>query len=764
MSEALAPVFAERDSSRSQRDELWGSSHLPLHDGHRLNHQTDSFCEEWSHFVGDEETSNNGGYAGCGNQLHDGTTQATAVSTAPPPTTTEHNTVVLELPPQLHPAVSESMKRISSCYFSIHSTSTSNVAGLNRRNGSLADIFSFLDCQDFDEASLGSASKHPSNASLSDYSGRWSGALVEDLLYHDILMTLFGYLDIDSLAAFSETARRPNFEVFYYLQLQLQRALLPSTAEDHGLSPIAGTTHLARLARTDYTTAEQVVQGYLDSNTSLQQMPLRHSLEYIRQVLMRRNVLKNAIGMDGIQLQEQHQQHTGQDASLFKGAALLIALIGAASFMNSDAMMHVDSFMPPAAELPNMLFRVGFVGSLMSAVRSFATRASHHNSESQSHNNSRGGDMQQPAALMKQQAEQFANNMMSIFAALSDDTGEKQGESQQQTMTSSVHAVMIRMMRTAYATASGQVGNHGRPVQRRSRSMLLSPNPYDHLPPTLEEKEGNVDEPLWSNQQLPCASAGGCSCSSPEQGLTDSDENFDETNLNKPAILLKETQTEEPERKVPTGCVGAYKRATSQATTKLVEFVKDERLRKYKNMDDDEQRRLGTALLDACASDDGLENVKSIILGGIDVEDFYVASDGTETSALHAAAFHGSSSVLAYLCLGLEDEYDKDDSVDTTRCNDGGLCQVNLRDPNGWTALHFAAGTNSTECIRILAQHGADLTIEAANGYTPLQWANRLQNKAVAEELRQILSKQKDGQKKKPLIFPRFLFATTRTH
>lgn len=51
-------------------------------------------------------------------------------------------------------------------------------------------------------------------------------------------------------------------------------------------------------------------------------------------------------------------------------------------------------------------------------------------------------------------------------------------------------------------------------------------------------------------------------------------------------------------------------------------------------------------------------------------------------------------------------------------------------------AMHFAAGSNSVEAVRILSAHGADLSIEAVNGYTPLQWAMRLQNKEVAEELR----------------------------
>ena len=64
------------------------------------------------------------------------------------------------------------------------------------------------------------------------------------------------------------------------------------------------------------------------------------------------------------------------------------------------------------------------------------------------------------------------------------------------------------------------------------------------------------------------------------------------------------------------------------------------------------------------------------------------------------------------------------------------IAVMNLKDANGWTAMHFAAGANSVEAVRILVQHGAAQSVEAANGYTPLQWAVRLQNQEVAEELR----------------------------
>jgi SH3-like domain-containing protein len=170
----------------------------------------------------------------------------------------------------------------------------------------------------------------------------------------------------------------------------------------------------------------------------------------------------------------------------------------------------------------------------------------------------------------------------------------------------------------------------------------------------------------------------------------------------------------------------------ARANTRVVDMVKARRKARFLELPELEQQLLASDLIDACCSDESFAVVRDFVQvrGSVDVEGFYVGSDGTETCALHAAAFHGSCRALELLCSGINES-------DSTQ--DGGLCNVNMKDSNGWTAMHFAAGANSVEAVRILAKHGADLSIEAANGYTPMQWAVRLQNEKVAEELRQLV-------------------------
>jgi ankyrin repeat protein len=112
----------------------------------------------------------------------------------------------------------------------------------------------------------------------------------------------------------------------------------------------------------------------------------------------------------------------------------------------------------------------------------------------------------------------------------------------------------------------------------------------------------------------------------------------------------------------------------------------------------------------------------------VPVDHFHVGLDGNGSCALHTAAFNGACRVLEFLVQGV-DPYGRDD---------GGLADVNIRDSNNWTAMHFCAGANSVDSVRILASNGAQLALEANNGYTPFHWAQRLSNHEVANELQRL--------------------------
>jgi len=467
------------------------------------------------------------------------------------PRSSSRKSMHFDMPPQLHPACSAGVRRVSSCYFSIASSND---------NQSMLDLLS-PPPGDGHGALTSSENKikienKPINDSV-------------DLFYHDILMQVFTFLDPNSLLSFSETSRRPNFEVFYFLQLQLQQALLldknkenfnvdddtnriPERTENYSASI------LSRVARSDMGKARELVEAYQDSNSTLGTMPLSYSLAYVRYYLLRKGFHK--------------------------------------MFSNNSNW-----------------------------------------DETYDYNRSGGVQSRQPL-------------LIDPYAHLPSQQGSDDASSE---------------------------GDNG------------------------EEKKGCDDDE--NNNQLAM------------EQLT---ETADFTNST-------------ADHKVPSGCVGAYLRVIHKAADFVSSQIKAKRKSIFESLSSEEQRQRSLEFLSVCSSNNTIDRVKEMI-SVMDVNRFYIGNDGTETCALHTAAFNGADKVVEFLCAGID--------LQDSRL-DGGLCDVNAKDINGWTALHFAAGANSVEAVRVLAHHGSMLNVEAQNGYTPLAWSARLSNEGVAEELRELMSR-----------------------
>jgi len=488
---------------------------------------------------------------------------------------------VLFFPKQLHPAVSIGMKRVSSCYFSQGS------------DESVADLLSQFGDDSTEEAK---------DCAL--------------LLFHDVLTNVFTFLDASSLAAFSQTARRPNFEVFYFFQLQLQRALLvnPNPTHHDQLASIAGVSCLNRLATLDLKQAQETVDDYLQSNSTLRTMPLSHSVAYLRHVLQRHGFQTHFLAQNSNNVAPSHA---------LASAALFVTVVGTASLMAGD----VDAV--------GQLFRVGFVGGLVKVV------------SDREQMRETAGQMARTVQNSLRQPRKFPRNLYEIREMMSANNVSK-------------------------------------------REALLS-NPYDHLPPEEERLESKEEE-----------------------------------------ALLEE---DERDRRLPSGCVGAYSRVVQKATYHITRIVKERRKARFLALSSEEQRQISLSFLEACSSDQSLPLVEEMV-DKVDVDGYYMGADGSETCCLHTAAFHGASRVLEFLCRGIDDSDGK--------C-DGGLVDVNGLDGNGWTALHFAAGANAVEAVQVLARHGAELSIEANNGYTPLQWAIRLSNEEVVDALKDLIARSHEN-------------------
>ena len=267
---------------------------------------------------------------------------------------------LLNLPPNLSStsglAPVGGMRRVSSCYFSI----ASNLSADN--NSPLTSFHSPNPSYHNTSSSATFAASHHYDALSFD------GRTTSNYLLHDVLMNVFSFLDAQSLASFSETAKRPNFEVFYFLELQLQRALLvgdncgfdngeggEDENEGEAISSfegsIAGTGVISRLASLDSTLAREIVQTYLDSNTSIHALPLSHSIAYFRQLLLRnRNKVTVKNSSSSTATAAAIPENMAKNA---RNMAILFTFVGAAYMQSQGDVPAMMPTMPDPSEVLN---------------------------------------------------------------------------------------------------------------------------------------------------------------------------------------------------------------------------------------------------------------------------------------------------------------------------------------------------------------------------------------------------------------------------
>ena len=530
---------------------------------------------------------------------------------------------------------------------------------------------------------------------------------IADVLYHDIMMSVLSYLPASDLAAYSTAGVRPNFDVSYYLRLQLEGAIqTAATAEATGTATAAaarsaanGSGVLGRLARLDLGCAEDLVDRYVRGEV--------------------RGGPGAGAGPDAalLALQERMSHATltekGAAAScaafslavLGKGAATTFSLMASST---AAAAASSDHLLPPQAAL------LGMAGFGIAATRYAAERAV-QKQHAEGVDGAGAGAVHSGAEGGRDgAASRMAKKMQAILMTLPSHGEEGKGLLPLQIVERLAGRQFRGTASTGDSEGEGQaeeLAGEGRRDKwtRQAASTPFSANPYEHL----------------EDEHLAGAAAGGRGTGDRTNALDDGE--------GKSQDISDGPERAGPmgRRRRPSGCIGAYAQVLRMATEAAADRIRTARREAFARLPAEEQARHTSTLIDACASDANLEMVQDLVRNvGIDVNGFHVGSDGiTETCILHTAAFNGATEVVRFLCSGIDER-------DPSR--DGGLCDVDLVDENGWTALHFAAGADSVETVRVLASFGVRMTIEAANGYTPYHWAERLSNTDVADELRRL--------------------------
>ncbi|KAL7521521.1 hypothetical protein ACHAWX_006191 [Stephanocyclus meneghinianus] len=620
------------------------------------------------------------------------------------------------------------LRRVSSCYFSI----CSNISSEENHPNSFASTSANDSRVNSPTCEMAIAANMES---LDDTANciPTAAAAVADFLYHDILMSVFSYLDASSLAAFSETAKRPNFECFYFLELQLQRALLRGTTsrsgadavgDEDGLCFIAGTGVISRLATMDESKAREIVQTYLDSNSSIHAMPLSHSLAYLRQVFRQH-------GLPNMKLRIPYRPNVpvpvldNQTAkNTARNVALLFTFLGAASYMHGAAEMPDPSDVINAenvAALRDALLKMGLAGGVLKTMKEAASKTV-----------KAGGEVgRNPRAESSSFIEVDHVNHSVNEAALSTPRHSSMGSLED--LTQMLPAKIASRLCNAFSgsasapsklvtnanvdseqkeeidvddrwkISSSKRGQRSRRSHSTSlaREAIFEGNAEDYTKSTLATQMDEADTPATNSAQREqdvktaltsddiAHAINNPVSSNPYDHITASVSNNHKIHSasslfsfsaippfsDEPSTIGKSSPLDSG--KVPSGCVGAYANAVKNAATHVTRLIKQRRKSNFEALPLEDQIQLGVRFIDACSSDDKLSIVKNILQkeNCMDVDRFFLGPDDTETCALHAAAFNGAEQVLEFLSGGM-DEYDPE--------MDCGLCDVDIRDANGW--------------------------------------------------------------------------------
>lgn len=626
------------------------------------------------------------------------------------------------------------------------------------------------------------------------------------LLPPEVQLNLLEYLELYELQSFSETSYHCNTTVASFLKQQLDMACRTATTylplrDATSIYRLKGTNFIHRVARLDTTAAARLVlldersedhprnsknssRSHNTNYTSATHSSFLDRFHHNNNNNNNTNATAGALRQllsDGLAAVHEQQRRTAQQLWSHAGAGTVLVLAMAGRLFYQTWHERLRPLHSSASnsttcwyewhDLSRLAVGLLFAGTVFVGVskqqqkRRKALRLAAKLQANDS-NSSNRPESSLPHQHNMKRSRSVAGNLAAAAAILpSAPRGPLQSRcsvpvSSSAVSTSSLHLSVsmpnLHHMLLHHPESSDQAMEEQIQGSTTSSSCHDAKAPEEGAHGTLQESLWNVTEdelpakrkdPLWQQQQQqrrhhvkPLSLSGGNVASSLNSCL-----------LNNKQKTSERTPFEAAATRTPAhGCVGAYQRAVADAKIQIVDILKSQRTQAFAALPSDRERAdLSTALIDSCTDDASLDAVR-IMARRLPLDTFYVGSDNTESCALHTAAFHGACQVLDFLCRGIDGSSSSWSS--STKCqnehcydddDDGGLCNVNARDANGWTALHFAAGANCPEAVAVLARQGASLNTEARNGYTPLQWALRLQNKQVAEELKRWLAEEK---------------------